>query len=95
MPLLEYKLERTHEGNKVPGFVEEHLGYRDGRMTYVGWVRSPENRKFYVPDTVTVLSKEDFITREINRLQNSEEIEDPSAAAAQEYKLLEDYLGEV
>jgi len=61
--ILEYKMVKTQEGMQVPDWVEDggHFGKPD--FSFVGWSPDDDVREYYIPDTVTVLTNEQFIAR--------------------------------
>ena len=61
--ILEYKMVKTQEGMQVPDWVEDggHFGKPD--FSFVGWSPNDNVREYYIPDTVTVLTNEQFIAR--------------------------------
>ena len=61
--ILEYKMVMTQEGMQVPAWVEDggHFGKPD--FSFVGWSPNDNVREYYIPDTVTVLTNEQFIAR--------------------------------
>jgi hypothetical protein len=63
MPVIEYKLIKTKEGNEVPPYVKNGGNWRNPEdHSMVGWL-DPEPRKYWVPDTLVELSAEDFLQR--------------------------------
>lgn len=65
MPVVEYKLQKVGKNaKKAPEWVEDGGYYQNpADSTLVGWVPAEADRDYYVPDTVTELSKDDFVTR--------------------------------
>lgn len=66
MPLVEFMLHASSGGvrgrKEIPGFIRGSADFHNpADNTYVGWV--PDNRDFYLPDTVKVLTKETFAER--------------------------------
>ena len=63
MPVIEYKLVKTKEGNETPSYVKNGGNYRNPTdFSMVGWV-DPKPRKYYVPDTIVELTELDFAER--------------------------------
>lgn len=65
MPVVEYKLHKVGRNSlRAPEFIDDG-GYwaNSADNTMVGWVLPEADREFYVPDTLTELSRADFITR--------------------------------
>jgi hypothetical protein len=63
MPVIEYKLIKTQQGNEVPPYVKNGGNYTNpSDFSMVGWV-DPEPRKYYVPDTIVELTELDFAER--------------------------------
>jgi hypothetical protein len=76
MPVVEYKLHKFGKSLIVPEWMEDG-GYwsNPADNTMVGWVLPESEREYYVPDTLTELSRADFITRlktmhSVNAFQN-------------------------
>jgi hypothetical protein len=67
MAVAEYMLH-NREGDRrrwVPGFIGDRgHWYNPANHTYIGWI--PDQRDFYVPESVHILSKSDFVTRTLN-----------------------------
>ena len=59
---IKYKLHMTEKGMRCPPWIEDG-GYFQNGDELIGWTPDEANREYYVPDTVTVLSRDDFITR--------------------------------
>ena len=84
MPVVEYMLH-VYDGDHrrhIPGFIHDRgHWYNPSDNTWVGWVRT--NNDFYVPDTLTQLTKEDFVQRCI-RIHGNEPIRvrDPNSEGA-------------
>ena len=68
MPVVEYKMHVINNkgGATAPLWVDDG-GYHTSPIdkTKVGWVLADSDREYYVPDTVTELSKSDFVTRQL------------------------------
>ena len=65
MPVVEYKLHLVgRNAKRAPEWVDDG-GYwqNPADSTMVGWVLPESDREFYVPDTVTELSRAEFIAR--------------------------------
>jgi hypothetical protein len=71
MPVVEYMLH-VYDGDHrrhIPGFIHDRgHWYNPSDSTWVGWVRTKTD--FYVPDSLTQLTKEDFVQRCIQIHQN-------------------------
>jgi hypothetical protein len=66
MPLVEFMLHPVASGkghrSKIPDFIRGSSDFfNPADNTHVGWV--PDNRDFYLPDSVVVLTKETFTQR--------------------------------
>lgn len=64
MEIVEYRKHLLHGQIKDPEWVI-HGGYfydRDSD-TYIGFVLSSKDRQYYIPDTVTFLTKEEAVSR--------------------------------
>ena len=79
--ILEYKMVKTQEGMQVPDWVEDggHFGKPD--FSFVGWSPNDNVREYYIPDTVTVLTNEQFIARVV-ALKNSDTTTEQATAKA-------------
>ena len=79
--ILEYKMIKTNEGMQVPPWIEDGGYYSKPDFSFVGW--SPDNdvREYYIPDTVTVLTNEQFIARVV-ALKDSDTTEKEATAQA-------------
>ena len=68
MPVVEYKMEIVNNkgGAGAPLWVNDG-GYHHSPIdrTLVGWVEPESARDYYVPDTVTELSKADLVARQL------------------------------
>lgn len=68
MPVVEYKMHVINNkgGATAPLWVDDG-GYHTSPIdkTKIGWVLPEADREYYVPDTVTELSKSDFVTRQL------------------------------
>lgn len=68
MPVVEYKMHVINNkgGATAPLWVDDG-GYHTSPIdkTKIGWVLPEANREYYVPDTVTELSKSEFVTRQL------------------------------
>lgn len=65
MAIIEYKLHRVgRKALRAPEWVEDG-GYWPNPTdhTLVGWVLDEADREYYIPDTVTYLTRESFIAR--------------------------------
>lgn len=66
MAVVEYKRHRVTGGITTPIWVVDGGHWLSPiDKTLVGWVEDEADREYYVPDTVTVLSRADFITRQL------------------------------
>jgi len=65
MAVAEYMFVVNQHGKlEVPGFISDRGHWMNpADHTYVGWI--PETREFYVPDTVTTLTKAEFVARQM------------------------------
>lgn len=71
MPVIEYKLIRTKEGNEVPPYVKNGGHWRNPEdFTMIGWVE-PEPRRYYVPDTILELDSAAFQLRGMHLHMNN------------------------
>jgi len=66
MAVAEYMMHLSNGGHRkeVPGFIGDrghHFNPIDN--TFVGWIE--DERDYYVPDTIVILTKEDFIARQL------------------------------
>jgi len=62
--ILEYMLEKNHHGVMAPSWVADGGYFGDWvANTLVGYTPDLANRNYYVPDTVTVLTKAELVTR--------------------------------
>lgn len=69
MPLVEFMMHAAPGGNsskrEIPGFIRGSADFfNPADNTYVGWVS--EKRDFYLPDTILVLDKAAFVSRQIS-----------------------------
>jgi len=65
MAVVEYMLHRDNAGrNQVPDFIGDrgHWGSPINN-TFLGWI--PDNRDYYVPDTLETLTKEQCVARQL------------------------------
>lgn len=63
MPVIEYKLIKTKEGNEVPSFVQEGGHWVNPTdFSMVGWLEEGP-RKYWVPDTIVELDELQFTER--------------------------------
>jgi len=65
MPVIEYKLHKIGKNAKaVPVWVEDGGYWKNSSdNTLLGWVEAEADRDYYIPDTVTELTKSDVTTR--------------------------------
>ena len=67
MVLIEYMRERVSGGITTPPWVVNGGHWLSPvDRSLVGWVDDPATREYYVPDTVTTLTRAEFITRQLN-----------------------------
>ena len=79
MPVIEYKLIKSKNGNEVPPFVKNGGNWQNpADFSMVGWL-DPEPRKYWVPDTIVELTKEQFATRLLT-MHAATPFQDPEAA---------------
>ena len=67
MAVVEYKLNIINSAGHIsqPTFIREGGHWNNpADNTYVGWIL--DNAKYYVPDTLTKLSKEEFVQRQLS-----------------------------
>lgn len=66
MAVIEYMMHRINGSNRraVPDFVGDR-GHQQSPIdgSFIGWV--DDDRDYYVPDSVEVLTKEQFVTRQL------------------------------
>ena len=79
--ILEYKMVKTREGMQVPFWVEDGGYYGKPDFSFVGWSPDDDVREYYIPDTVTVLTNEQFIARVV-ALKDSDTTEEQATALA-------------
>lgn len=72
MPIVEYKNIRTDEGIRKPGYIVAGGRYRADDWTIIGYV--PDNPKFWVPDGLKNLSKEEFVERQKTKIDKWDEL---------------------
>lgn len=65
MPVIEYKLHKAQKGFlETPTFVEDGGYWRNpSNHTMLGWCTAEADREYWVPDTVTELTKAEAVTR--------------------------------
>ena len=65
MAVVEYMFNIDDKGKRfIPGFIDNRGHWYDNTTeTYIGWVK--DSRDFYVPDTITTLTKEDLVQRQL------------------------------
>ena len=79
--IVEYMLEQVGRGDakRAPTFIRDggyHFNSSD--YTYVGWVPNLAEREFYIPDSLTVLTRESIVTRALAmHAANTMQQEDP------------------
>ena len=79
--ILEYKMIMTDEGMKAPAWIEDGGYYGKPDFSFVGWSPDDNVREYYIPDTVTVLTNEQFIARVV-ALKDSDTTEEQATAQA-------------
>jgi len=79
--ILEYKMVKTQEGMQVPFWVEDGGYFGKPDFSFVGWSPDDDVREYYIPDTVTVLTNEQFIARVV-ALKSSDTTEEQATAQA-------------
>jgi hypothetical protein len=79
--ILEYKMVKTQEGMQVPHWIEDGGYYGKPDFSFVGWSPDDDVREYYIPDTVTVLTNEQFIARVVS-LKDSDTTEEEATAQA-------------
>ena len=68
MPVVEYKMHAVNaKGSASAPLWVDDGGYYSSPIdkTKIGWVLPEADREYYVPDTVTELSKSQFVTRQL------------------------------
>lgn len=65
MAVVEYMFNIDDSGKRfIPGFIANRGHWYDSATeTYIGWIN--DSRDYYVPDSITVLSKEDLVQRQL------------------------------
>lgn len=62
MAVAEYMFQLQGGKKVIPDFVEDRgHWYNSADHTFVGWI--PDDRDFYVPDSIVYLEKEDLVQR--------------------------------
>jgi|TARA_B110000263_G_scaffold243990_1_gene251432 hypothetical protein len=62
--ILEYMLEKNHVGMMTPPWVETGGHFFDEPTnTYIGWTPELADREYYVPDSVTTLTRAELLAR--------------------------------
>ena len=79
--ILEYKMVMTVQGKQVPPWVEDGGYFGKPDFSFVGWSPDDNVREYYIPDTVTVLTNEQFIARVV-ALKDSDTTEEEATAQA-------------
>lgn len=67
MAVIEYMMHRIDGGNRraVPEFVGDRGHWQSPiDQSFIGWV--DDSRDYYVPDSIITLTKEQFVTRQLN-----------------------------
>ena len=92
MPVVEYKMHAVNaKGSASAPLWVDDGGYHTSPIdkTKIGWVLPEADRDYYVPDTVTELSKSQFVTRQLaihavqpfmndSPMEDGEEDDDPT-----------------
>lgn len=68
MPVVEYKMHAVNaKGSASAPLWVDDGGYHTSPIdkTKIGWVLPEADREYYIPDTVTELSKSQFVTRQL------------------------------
>ena len=66
MAVVEYMMHRIEGGNRraVPEFIGDRGHWQSPvDKSFIGWI--DDNRDYYVPDSVTSLTKSEFVTRQL------------------------------
>ena len=79
--ILEYKMVKTSKGMQVPFWVEDGGYYGKPDFSFVGWSANNDVREYYIPDTVTVLTNDQFIARVVS-LKDSDTTEEEATTQA-------------
>jgi hypothetical protein len=72
MAVVEYMLHRINGGTRraVPEFIGDRGHWQSPvDKSFIGWI--DDDRDYYVPDSVTTLTKSEFVTRQL-AIHNSE-----------------------
>jgi len=67
MAVVEYKLHRINGGSRraVPEFIGDRGHWQSPKdKSFIGWI--DEDRDYYVPDSVTELTKAEFVQRQLD-----------------------------
>ena len=94
MVLVEYMRVRVPAGITTPSWVVDGGHWLSPiDRSLVGWVDDPATREYYVPDTVTTLTRADFITRQLaihasNPFMKGTETESPSEMTTSEVETM-------
>lgn len=66
MAVIEYMMHRINGSDRraVPDFVGDR-GHQQSPIdgTFIGWIE--DDRDYYVPDSISILTKEQFVTRQL------------------------------
>ena len=67
MPVIEYKLHKARKGFlETPSFVRDGGYWRNpSNHTMLGWCDAEADRDYWVPDTLTELTKAEAVTRNL------------------------------
>lgn len=65
MAVVEYMFNIDDKGKRfIPGFIDDRGHWYDPiTETYIGWI--DDNRDFFVPDSIVVLTKEELVQRQL------------------------------
>lgn len=65
--IIEYMLHRVPGGLTVPGWIQDGGHFHDpDNRTFVGWSPNFDQREYYVPDSVVVLTRETMLARQLD-----------------------------
>ena len=81
--ILEYKMHRVGRGRsmKAPDWIEDGGYFHDpDTKTFIGWSADEADREYYIPDTVTELTRDELVARVQAKGMNKIDPEDPTAA---------------
>ena len=61
MAVIEYMMQLENGNLVIPQYIKDRGHWKNSANTFVGWV--DDNREYYIPDTLTVLTKTKFKNR--------------------------------